>query len=625
MPVGLTAELSLYTSAVSYASAPRFAKETPPAQPVRLLEPQLGAGCIYTDEGQLCCPQPDGSVKCTTPSPPFPCSEFEVRCVENGPCINLQTDQGNCGRCGNVCGSGQVCCAGTCITCPRGGICSGTSCGCPFGMIDCGGTCVICEGGTCCDNSCVYLSTDLNNCGGCGNVCGPGQICCAGTCVTCPRGGICSGTSCIGCPGDQIDSDGICCPTGMINCAGACTEIATDRNNCGSCGTTCAVGEQCCNGRCTSTACAANQWWSATACQCFCSYVSCGDTCCPQGQECCGGNCTDISNDNNNCGQCGLVCGPNRTCENGSCVCSYQPCQTTCCAQGEACCGGTCCPSSQTCCSGTCCSPDQATCFNGCCVTNSPPLTSNNNYLLFNGCNPILDLSVTLQVTEDLVATNGFSFQLNAYNPAGPTTSWMQYVIMMNGTGFAARIEYWQIDPDNITFPGNTNLFGIIIPSSPTSIPGINVSQGNTVPAGYSFNIQLQQNTTGSITGATFTIFDNMGNSFPLFLPVSDSNFFFPIVAFQTNLVGYVTCGPFNPFGWACPAGPSTTFTSGAGTITYEAQSLCVEGGLPEICANSTAAQDTITNESSNIIYQPIGNGACCGTQIQQLFSASSL
>lgn len=64
------------------------------------------------------------NTQCTCPSGQTDCS---------GTCKDLQTDESNCGMCGNVCASGYGCLAGTCTACP-GGTC--TSCtddhGCPF-------------------------------------------------------------------------------------------------------------------------------------------------------------------------------------------------------------------------------------------------------------------------------------------------------------------------------------------------------------------------------------------------------------------------------------------------------------------------------------------------------------
>jgi hypothetical protein len=100
------------------------------------------------------------------------CDEYDVECrgcpITCPPdytlcgirCINLNTDQNNCGRCGNVC---------------------------PPGLDN--------APPTCCNARCVDVSSDPNNCGKCGSVCTPG-VCCSGGC--CPPGSTCCGGGC--CP-----------------------------------------------------------------------------------------------------------------------------------------------------------------------------------------------------------------------------------------------------------------------------------------------------------------------------------------------------------------------------------------------------------------------------------------
>ena len=80
--------------------------------------------------------------------------------------------------------------------------------------------------------------------------------------------------------------------------------------------------------------------------------------------------------------------------------------------------------------------------------TAPPPasgLGSNSNYILSSDCNPILDLFVTINVTQDIVCESsspavdgysapGFGFQLNAFSPDGETAAWQQYVIALFGS-----------------------------------------------------------------------------------------------------------------------------------------------------------------------------------------------
>ncbi len=77
-----------------------------------------------------------------------------------GQCSNPQGDGNNCGDCGIVCQTGQVCSAG---------VCSAT--GCPGDQLQC-------------DTSCVTAASDPLNCGACGKICSGGATCEGGACVS---------------------------------------------------------------------------------------------------------------------------------------------------------------------------------------------------------------------------------------------------------------------------------------------------------------------------------------------------------------------------------------------------------------------------------------------------------
>ncbi len=93
----------------------------------------------------------------------------------DGTCVNTSNNADNCGSCGHVCSSGQVCDNGACSS-----QCSAST--------------------RLCGTSCADETKDPTNCGGCGTVCRSDQIC-NGACV-CAQGkvlcnGICA-TSCSG-------------------------------------------------------------------------------------------------------------------------------------------------------------------------------------------------------------------------------------------------------------------------------------------------------------------------------------------------------------------------------------------------------------------------------------------
>jgi hypothetical protein len=118
-----------------------------------------------------------------------------------GACVDVKTDNANCGGCGIACTGGRTCTLGVC--------------GCPLGTEECGDPAV-----------CVNTTNNPNNCGACDKACDKGQICGAGDCK---------------------------CPGGFESCPVAgggdqCTNTQVDKKNCGQCGTVC-------NGACVKGMC----------------------------------------------------------------------------------------------------------------------------------------------------------------------------------------------------------------------------------------------------------------------------------------------------------------------------------------------------------------------------------
>ena len=132
-------------------------------------------------------------------------------------CRDLDTDETNCGTCGNVCAADA--------TCTRGACCRTTD-------LDCDGNPTsVCETDSLTSNA---------HCGACGNACTGGQSCVAGRCA---------------CPAGQELCGGRCEPAGAELCGGRCVATSsyrTDPMNCGACGNVCdATAEVCSFGRCT--------------------------------------------------------------------------------------------------------------------------------------------------------------------------------------------------------------------------------------------------------------------------------------------------------------------------------------------------------------------------------------
>ena len=280
-----------------------------------------------------------------------------------GRCVNLNSDNVNCGGCNTVCQQGDLC---------QKGICGGGGLGACPGMQ------------TRCNGQCSDTSVDILNCGTCGVACAQNQTCMAGTCA-----------------------DASNCPMGQTSCAGNCKDLSSDATNCGSCGNACPQGQTCqasvcaaaqmgasgcamlvsCLNNCMDSTCQKNclaqatsmaktlfnavlscldmacprtnggvcdktkMGFSQTACDaCFngaqmmggkCSpqLTSClndkgGGGMCAQGQTSCGGVCTSTATDAANCGACGNACAQGQTCKAGVCGAA--------CPQGQKSCNGVC-------------------------------------------------------------------------------------------------------------------------------------------------------------------------------------------------------------------------------------------------------------------------------------------
>lgn len=202
--------------------------------------------------------------------PSTQCSPHHTTCVSSQfPCdVDLMTDMHNCGDCGVVCPfpSGIMQGQGACV----GGHCGLT---CTYGYFDCDGIP---------DNGCeLFASYDPLNCGACGFACPAGQPCNEGKCG---------------------------CPPGMINCDGACYDPKSTDWACGSCATSCFYDFP-----------QPPDWEAAPSSYWGCKNSTC-QTKCVKSHEDCNGDPKDGCEvdltvpDNDNCGGCGIKCGPGTTC-----------------------------------------------------------------------------------------------------------------------------------------------------------------------------------------------------------------------------------------------------------------------------------------------------------------------
>jgi hypothetical protein len=250
----------------------------------------------------------------------------------------------------------------------------------------------------------------------------------------------------------------------------------------------------------------------------------------------------------------------------------------------------------------------------------APPaagLGSNSNYFLYSNGNPLLNLTVTVDITQDLISNIGFALQLNAYSPAGYTSAWQQYFFTFqtpNGLpggqpgNLYGFVEPW---PKSTAGLGHDTTTNDLINYEPFLLTLTNP----TFVAGYKLTISLGNEPNGNVRYVTFTVLDQNGNQVGynsvdmLTLSLDGSNTLAteadlaPILAFQFNIVG-----PIN--------GEQTFFWSGAGNIVYSASNeLTVKSALP-----SGVDSDWHTLENGNSVYGTLPQGQ--STTFTQSFNA---
>jgi hypothetical protein len=264
---------------------------------------------------------------------------------------------------------------------------------------------------------------------------------------------------------------------------------------------------------------------------------------------------------------------------------------------------------------------------------------SNINAVLINNCQDLENLTVTLQVTQDLITLGdtGFSLQLNCYPPPGVsvvglTLNWIQFILYVSNTyGNNTAAFQWQAwalgagafpqgQPQGTTQPQQ--------PVPPFNQPPAVITDvpSNRLPNGSSLTIALTTDPSSlGVTAVTFTVqlagatAQSVTLDFPASIPFNFTtgspgvpvNAQFPIAGFQVNLVG-----PGNI--WPC------TFTSGAGELTYSVlsgSSLSVQnGGVGTACGQYSAA---VTGETSNVAYGGVTPSS--GSTVSQTFSVPSM
>ncbi len=247
---------------------------------------------------------------------------------------------------------------------------------------------------------------------------------------------------------------------------------------------------------------------------------------------------------------------------------------------------------------------------------------SDNNAVLIDGCDNLQNLSVFLEVTEDLATTTGagWSLQLNCYAPPGQycqasQVNVFQYVVIVQGGKLTWYIQYWAFGTSTWP-PGYTPVPGTSpgLPCWPhdygsggTTLGTFASINGDTLPRGSKLQIALETNDSGGVTNVQFTYTDP-DDKIHSYTWTAPGGAVHPIVACELDFVG--------------PPGGTATFTQGItnsrGIIYYSVSSgqLSVQNGGPGAACGEAAAK---TGETSNMTYSDI-DGAPAGavTQILQ-------
>ncbi|MBX7194800.1 MAG: hypothetical protein K1X94_22285 [Sandaracinaceae bacterium] len=259
----------------------------------------LGAALLLT--AGACDNRTNNTARCTPG-----CSSVQLCCGNSAGnrCVDHFSDPANCGGCGNVCASGQLCVNRMCMNAsglPDAGAADARTIGTDAPIT---GSCTPSCGSTqqCCGSTCVARDgsggtsdPSFSNCGSCGRACDAdvanhcGRF---GTMTTCMCG---SGPACDGAAGE----------TCSLGTSGDYECLRSDiPSNCGTPPVACNTGESCEAGHCVcgslGRACATGE-----------SCVSSGGT----------STCRDLSTDENNCGMVGRMCAAGEDCVGGTCLC----------------------------------------------------------------------------------------------------------------------------------------------------------------------------------------------------------------------------------------------------------------------------------------------------------------
>ena len=244
------------------------------------------------------------------------------------------------------------------------------------------------------------------------------------------------------------------------------------------------------------------------------------------------------------------------------------------------------------------------------------PYASNDNAVLYSGCNNLQNLTVLVEFSTAISTVNnsGWTLQLNCYPPTGHfcqmvEVNWFQYVIYVWAGVLSYEIQYWSLGssawPPGVTPVGGTHPWLPCWADDDRLHPFATGLTGDTMPSGSFLQFELATDPDDGVTAATFTYVDPNGIPQTAVVPVPIAH---PFNGFQLNFGGIAT-PPMNGVAVLTPSVP-------VGLIRYSVSSgqLAVLSGDTE----SSCVGVSMTGETSNMAYSDV-KGAPGSTVTQTL------
>ena len=241
-------------------------------------------------------------------------------------------------------------------------------------------------------------------------------------------------------------------------------------------------------------------------------------------------------------------------------------------------------------------------------VTPSPDgLKSNSNFFVFANGAPLVGLSATMEIDQEITSTLGFAFQFNCWSPPGAACEWQQYNLRIIDNAFLGwHVENWNHDMSVNIVEAYDNTWVALpqanaLPAGSRLVTAINDDGSNA-----RFITFIYVEPDGTVHRADVDLLNCRSNNKGVTAPVTAAGLA-PIVAAQLSLVGptTATAGPLK-------AG-ATQLNSGLGSITYAAATpMTVVSTLPpeKIGFNlPVPGHSEATGESSNSVYGPMPPG----------------